>query len=126
MHDLVASFREFEDALSRGDPDQAASYLTDDAVWSGVSEASGKDAIRAIFQSLRSANLRVHVVEASASGNAVTARKETRGGIAEKVGVERVVFRDTVTFRGDKIARFVAEMDTSDSQTARVIALRDK
>src|SRR5262249_40727090 len=59
---------------------------------------------------------------AQPSNGIVTAQVAHRADPITQGGLSRVITRDTVTFRGDKISRLVVDVDTSDRQSAAFVA----
>jgi ketosteroid isomerase-like protein len=124
--DLAAIYRQYVDAINRGDAAGAAAFFTDDGVFiipgcPADTGCVGRAAIQGRIQSIVNSSRRFTIIEAQVSGNTVSAREEHRAPVVTAAGVERYVFKGTLTFRGDKISRLVYEFDISDPQTVTFV-----
>ncbi len=122
--DLAAILRQYYDAVNRGDVAAVMAFFTEDAVarlgnlCSPAVPCVGKAAIQRQIEQTKSFQTRYDVVNIQVSGDTVTARVEQRNLPIQDAGLERVIQKHTVTFRGDKISNIVAELDLSDPQSA--------
>jgi hypothetical protein len=124
--DAAVVYQEHIDATNRGDAARAAAVFTSDGVLiiGGCPAGTGcvGSAIQARIQASINGNLRGTIVSIRRNNEVITAVEEWRGDPMRAAGVERAVFKVTLTFAGDKIARRVVEPDLSDAQTARFAA----
>ena len=124
--DAAVVYQEHIDAINRGDAATAAAVFTSDGVLIIVGCPAGTGcvgaAIQARIQASINANSRAKIVSIQRNNNIITAVEQWRGDPMRAAGVERAVFKVTMTFTGDKISRRVVEPDLSDPQTARFAA----
>jgi hypothetical protein len=124
--DAAVVYQEHIDATNRGSAAAAAAVFTDDGVLiiGGCPAGTGcvGTAIQARIQASINANLRGTIVSIRRNNNIITAVEQWRGDPMRAAGIERAVFKVTLTFTGDKISRRVVEPDLSDPQTARFAA----
>jgi hypothetical protein len=124
----VATYQQYLDAVNRGDAAAALAVFTDDAQLSGVrpncvTACSGRAAIQAQLNIEVSIHLQLQLLSTiQVLSGTVTAQIAHRNDPIRQAGLSRVLTRDTVTFRGDKISSLVVQPDTSDSQTAAFLA----
>ncbi len=77
----------------------------------------GKAAIQKAIEFEVARNTTMTIVDLQVSGDTVNVRAERRGVVVQSAGVERAIDKITFTFKGDKIARWTATLDTSDAQS---------
>lgn len=112
------------EAVNRGDVDAVMATFADDAVvvrgarCPDIQPCVGKAAILRQVLLERENQIRFTIVSLSVAGDTLTASAEVRGVGPTSGGAERVIQVHTVTFSGDKIARFTSEFDLSDPLTA--------
>lgn len=120
----VGLLRQYYDAVNRDDIATALAVFADDAVsFSGNrcqagGGCAGKGEIAEGLEQQRTLQTRFTLVSARQSGESIAASVESRNIPIRSTGVERVIQQHTMTFRGDKIVRFLSRLDVSDSQTA--------
>ncbi len=125
--DAAFVYQDHIDATNGGNAAAAAAVFTNDGVLiiggcPADTGCVGTTAIQARIQGSINANLRGTIVSIQRNNNIVTAVEEWRGDPMRAAGIERAVFKVTLTFIGDKISRRVVELDLSDPQTARFAA----
>ena len=124
--DAAVVYQEHIDATNRGNAAAAAAVFTDDGVLiiGGCPAGTGcvGTAIQARIQATININSRATIVSIQRNNNIITAVEQWRHDLIRAAGVERAVFKVTLTFNGDKISRRVVELDLSDPQTARFAA----
>jgi len=124
--DAAVVYQEHIDATNRGNAAAAAAVFTADGVLiiGGCPAGTGcvGTAIQARIQASINAHLRGTILYIQQDNNIITAVEQWRGDPMNAAGIERAVFKVTLTFTGDKIARRVVELDLSDPQTARFAA----
>lgn len=76
--DLAAIYRQFIDALNRGEAAGAAAFVTDDVeqVSGGLCPCQGKAALSRQFQASVAGHIAVKIVDAQGSGPVLTTREE--------------------------------------------------
>src|SRR6266545_3696526 len=113
--DAAVVYQEHIDAANRGDAAAAAAVFTADGVViiSGCPAGTGcvGPAIQARIQASINAHLQGTIVSIQRNNNIITAVEQWRGDPMRAAGVERAVFKVTMTFIGDKISRRVVELD---------------
>jgi hypothetical protein len=123
--DAAVVYQEHIDAANRGDAAAAAAVFTADGVLI-ISGCPATGCVGAAIQARIQANINGHlqgkIVSIQRNNNIITTVEEWRGDPMRAAGVERAVFKKTLTFTGDKISRGVVELDLSDPQTARFAA----
>jgi len=114
--------------LDKGDVAGALALTTEDAVFDipGCPEGGckGKDAVKGAFERVVAQHPRHTVKSSKTSGNTATSQVEDELDLAKAAGVQRVVLKVNLELKGDKIARYQAQFDTSDPQTATVVNFR--
>lgn len=125
--DAAVVYQEHIDATNRGDAAAAAAVFTEDGVLiiGGCPAGTGCVGIAAIqarVQQSINAHLQGTIVSIRRNNNIITAVEEWRGDPMRAAGIDRAVFKVTLTFTGDKISRRVVELDLTDPQTARFAA----
>src|SRR5262249_28790657 len=124
----VATYQQYVAAINRGDAAGALALFTDDAQLSGLPPnclmpCTGRSALQAQLNMEVSIHLQLQPLSSvQASNGVVTAQVAHRADPIRQGGLSRVLTKDTVTFRGDKIAKLTVEADTSDRQTAAFVA----
>ena len=122
----ISTYRQFIDAINKGDAAKALSFFADDAQLSGLpplclpSACSGRAAIqRQLEAEVSQLHLQLQLLSSVnvVNGN-VTAQVAHRADPIRAAGLSRVVASDTVTFRADKISKLAVELQTSDPQSA--------
>jgi hypothetical protein len=121
----MSTYRQYVSALNRGDVDGALSLFTDDAQLSGLrpfcvpNPCVGRAAIQTQLNYGVSNHIQLQLLSSVnvVNGN-VTVGVAHRNDLIRAAGLSRVVVAETLTFRGDKIAKYVVEAETSDPQTA--------
>jgi ketosteroid isomerase-like protein len=122
----VSTYRQFIDAINKGDAAKALSFFADDAQLSGPSPlcfpsaCNGRAAIqRQLEAEVSQLHLQLQLLSSVnvVNGN-VTAQVAHRADPIRAAGLSRVVTNDTVTFRADKISKFTVDLSTSDPQSA--------
>lgn len=115
-------YRQFHEAINRGDADAALSFLAEDVTWrrapSCLPLCKGKDLIRdEVLRQIKDHNktgpFTIEVRDESA-----VVRFEHRSDFTRARGFERRIQLDTVTARNGKIATIVSALDLSDPDTA--------
>jgi hypothetical protein len=123
--DLEALLRLYYQAIDRSDAAAAAAFFTDDGVLTtgGPCPPAAPCTSKAEIQKGITASLGVKVryglLSSSVSGNTVQARIESWNTNIQSAGLQRGIYKATVTFNSDKIARYVHELDLSDAQSAQ-------
>jgi len=121
--DAGAVYRQFQEAINRGEVDAAAALLTDDATWlrppaCRPDPCMGKPRIRQeILRQIGDHN-QATAFSAETREGTVVVRYELRSDATRMLGFERRIILDTVTVRDGKIRSIVYGADMSDSQTA--------
>src|SRR5438067_7939079 len=130
----ISTYRQFIDAINKGDAAKALSFFADDAQLSGPSPfcfpsaCSGRAAIqRQLEAEVGQLHLQLQLLGSVnvVNGN-VTAMVAHRADPIRAAGLSRVVVTDTVTFRADKISKFAVELQTSDPQSAAFERVRSQ
>jgi hypothetical protein len=120
--DLCEKYQQTVDTLNRGEPD--FTNFADDIVFVGgpacsPEECVGKDAYRIYIEYLIALDAQLTITSCEISGNTVAVTFEVRGWHDQAAGVDRIIIRETLEFKGDKVASDrLAGYDTADSQTA--------
>ena len=125
----VATFNALIRAINRGDVTAALALFTDDAQLSGdapfctPNPCNGKAAIEKQFEFTVASHAQIQPLSSVQvlNGNIVV-DLAVRVDPIRAAGFSRIVFRDTVTFRGDRIAKIVGVPQTSDAETAAFLA----
>lgn len=121
--DLAAILRQHYDAVNKGDIPGAVAMFADDAVavrgslCPVASPCKDKAAIQKQLEREPGLKVQYTVANTEVSGDKVAVRTEFRNVNTPGVGITRGIEIHTVTFRGDKVAHFVAGFDTSDPET---------
>jgi hypothetical protein len=127
--DLARLYRQFIEAINRGDVNAAVALMTDDAQLQGtpgclMSACRGKAAVRQDLEQDAAAHLQIQFLGTiQVSGSTVKANTAHRADLLRGTGISRVIINETATFQGDKISRFVLEPETADPQTATLVRL---
>ena len=124
--DAGALYRQFQEAINRGDADEAIALLADDASWlrdpACRPACMGKARIRQEIQRQIGDHNATSAFTWEAKGSAVVVRFEHRSDFTRKRGFERRIQLDTVTARDGKIGSIESGLDMSDPQTAAFAA----
>jgi ketosteroid isomerase-like protein len=130
----VGTYRQFVDAINRGDAARALSFFADDAQLSGPSPfcfpnpCAGRAAIqRQLEAEVNALHLQLQFLGSVnvVNGN-VTALMAHRADPIRAAGLSRVMVTETVTFRGDRISKFIVDLVTTDPQSAAFGRLRSQ
>ena len=133
--DPAAVLKQHVDAIARGDAAGALALYTDDAVIDGggplaggpcaAAPCVGKAAIQKELELRVAAKQRATILNTYVCGNVVTTRTESRNDLTQKAGVERIIGRTIIEFKGDKISSvYTGIPERSDPQTARFLEWR--
>lgn len=129
--DKTALFRQFADAVNKGDVSAALGVFTDDVVWvrggqCPPSACIGKQPVqREITRDIANHHV-VTIIGGDESAGKLNIRIELRNDGTRRANVERIVQIFSLTVRGDKIAGVHVELDTSDLQTAAFLAAQGR
>ena len=123
--DPAELFRQYVDALNRGDVDGVMALFADDAVF--VDSAClplcvGKDAIRNLTEFGVAENVAATFTSSEASGNTATGIIVTESDVIEAAGVERVIVTFTTEVKGAEIVFARLEIDRRDKQSGAFVA----
>ena len=121
--DPAAIFRQYADAVNRGNVDDALALFTEDATWvrggrCPPGACAGQAAIRVELETEVANHHRIDIIDVQVTDSTLTARAEFQTDRTREAGVERIVLAYTVEFRGDKISALRAMPDLTDPQTA--------
>lgn len=121
--DPAAIFRQYADAVNRGDVDGALALFTEDATWVRGGRCPpgacvGQAAVRAELETEVTSQHRIDIIDTQVTGSTLTARAEFQTVMTRAAGVERIILAYTVEFQGDKILVLQAMPDLTDPQTA--------
>jgi hypothetical protein len=119
--DVGALYRQFQEAINRGDADAAIALLADDATWlRGTCQpnpCAGTPRLRQEIVRQIGDHNQASAFSTDAGGGAVVVRYELRSDFGRKKGVERRIQLDTVTAQDGKIRSIVTKLDMSDPET---------
>jgi hypothetical protein len=127
--DIAAVYRQFIDAINRGNVTAALALTTDDVQLQGTpgciaSPCRGRAAVRQDLEQDVAGHLQIQSLGSiQVSTNTVKANTAHRADVLRGTGVSRVIINETLTFQGDKIARVVFDPDASDPQSATILRL---
>jgi hypothetical protein len=121
----VSSYRQFVDALNRGDAARALALFADDAQLSGTppfcfpNVCNVRAAIQRELDAVVTDHLQLQLLGSLNVVNGdVSALVALRADPIRVLGLSRINVTDTVTFRADRISKFVVQAETSDPETA--------
>src|SRR5437667_2729665 len=120
--DLEGLLRMHYQALNRGDVDAAVASFASDAVLirgtcTPLAPCRGSDQIRVQVRGEIGDRVSYGLLSSEVAANTVTDRAEFWNVNFPPAGVQRAFYKDAVTFKDDKITRWVQEPDLSDAQT---------
>jgi hypothetical protein len=125
------TYRQFINAINQGNASAAIALLTDDVSLQGTPgclarPCQGKVAVGADIQQDIAGHLFIQQLgTVFVSGNTLKSNTAHRADIIKPLGISRVIINETFTFtsQGDKISKIVFDPQTSDPQTARLVAI---
>lgn len=123
----AAAFREFAEAVNRGDVSSALAVVTDDIIWERGNQCPagtciGKQAVQREITRDVMAHHKLTLVSIDTSTANPIIRLETRNDGTRRVNVDRVIQLFRLELRGDKIAAVRVSFDLSDPVTAAFVA----
>ena len=111
--------------IGRGDVAGALALITDDAVFQirgcPPEGCKGKAALKGVFEGVAALHPKYTVTTSTDKDNTATSKVEVENDLAKAAGVQRYVVNTTLELKGDKIAKFQAQFDVTDQQTATVV-----
>ncbi len=121
--DPATVYRQFIDAINRGDLSAISALVTDDAVLvvADCQPCVGRQAIVASYVRQIRDHVHVNIVSLQQTGQTVVARTEVRSVPIAAAGVERIVLTATAVIRDNQIASDRTIPDLNDAQTATFI-----
>ncbi len=121
--DPATVYRQFIDAINRGDLSAIGALVTDDAVLvvADCQPCIGRQAIIASYTRQISDRVHVAIVSLQGTGQTVVAHTEVRSVPIAAAGVERILLTATAVIRDNQIASDRTVPDLNDAQTATFI-----
>jgi hypothetical protein len=127
--DVASLYRQFIEAINRGDVASAVGLMTDDARLQGtpgclMSACRGKAAVRQDLEQDVAGHLQIQSLGTlQVSENSVKANTAHRADVLKGAGLSRVIINETFTFQAGKISSIVFEPEATDPQTATLVRL---